>query len=277
MKELAIECKHIYKQYSLYHKPVEQLKFIFNKKKQGKTHTALSDINFQVSQGEILGIIGMNGSGKSTLSRIIAGITSQTSGDIICNGYVNMLSANTGLNFFMTGIENIRYKCLLMGISKERAKELIPQIIEFSDLGDYIYQPLRTYSSGMRARLGFSISVYIIPDILIIDEALAVGDMGFAAKCTKIMKQLKEQKRTIIFVSHAVTSMQGFCDRIIWLNQGKLIADDVPEHLILPYCAFVRDYNDMTNNERLNFCPDVKEYQRKHLSKDIWEKINGKK
>lgn len=275
MENIAIECINLNKQYSLHHKPIDQIKSLLGKRK-GNTHNALVNINLQVKKGEILGLIGMNGSGKSTLSRIIAGITSQTSGELICNGYVNMLSANTGLNMYMSGIDNIRYKCLLMGISKSKTEEVLPKIIEFSDLGDYINQPLRTYSSGMRARLGFSISVFIIPDILIVDEALAVGDMGFSAKCTKKMREFKEQKRTIIYVSHAVTSMQSFCDRIVWLNQGKIIADDVPEHIIMPYCAFAREYTDMSNEERKSFEPDIRAYQKKHLPQNVWEKINGK-
>lgn len=275
MDEIAIECKNISKQYHLSSKPLTQIQCLLGLKKGDRIHHALDNVSFRVKKGEILGIIGMNGSGKSTLSRIIAGITKQTSGRLYCRGYANMLSANTGLNSYMTGLENIRYKCLLMGISKKKMDKLIPKIVAFSDLGKFIDQPLRTYSSGMRARLGFSISVFIVPDILIIDEALAVGDMGFSAKCTKKMRELKAKNRTIIYVSHSVNSMQNFCDRIIWLNQGKLIADDVPERLIAPYCAFARDYTEMTDKERMYFKPDVREYQKKYLPKEVWEAIEN--
>lgn len=269
MEKIAIECKNICKQYSLYCSPLNLIKSLRGVNSKERVHKALNNISFSVQSGEILGLIGMNGSGKSTLSRIIAGITFPTSGEVICNGYVNMLSANSGLNFYMTGLENIRYKCLLMGMKKKETEELLPKIVEFSDLGDYIYQPLRTYSSGMRARLGFSISVFIIPDVLIVDEALSVGDMGFSAKCAEKIKELKSQKRTIIYVSHAVTAMQGFCDRIIWLNQGKIVADDIPEKIIMPYCAFAREYADMTNEERKVFEPDIKDYQDKYLPKNV--------
>ena len=275
MDEIAIECKNISKQYHLSSKPLTQIRCLLGLKNGDRIHRALDNVSFRVKKGEILGIIGMNGSGKSTLSRIIAGITKQTSGRLYCRGYANMLSANTGLNSYMTGLENIRYKCLLMGISKKKMDKLIPKIVAFSDLGKFIDQPLRTYSSGMRARLGFSISVFIVPDILIIDEALAVGDMGFSAKCTKKMRELKAKNRTIIYVSHSVNSMQNFCDRIIWLNQGKLIADDVPERLIAPYCAFARDYTEMTDKERMYFKPDVREYQKKYLPKEVWEAIEN--
>lgn len=247
---------------------------MFGKNKGAFTHSVLTDINLTVQKGEIIGLIGMNGSGKSTLSRIIAGITAPSCGTIRRDGEVNMLSASTGLNPYMTGMENIKYKCLLMGMDKKETERLIPDIVSFADLGAYIDYPLRTYSSGMRARLGFSVSVFILPDILIVDEALSVGDMGFAAKCTEKMNELKVQKRTIIYVSHAVTSMQGFCDKILWLNQGKVVAYDKPEYLIMPYCAFAREFAAMTNDERENFSPDVSEYQKKYLKPEVWEEIH---
>lgn len=180
-----------------------------------------------------------------------------------------MLSAASGLNEYMTGVENIKYKCLLMGVPKKKAQEVLPQIIDFADLGEYINQPLRTYSSGMRARLGFSISVFILPDILIVDEALSVGDMGFAAKCTEKMRQLKTDRRTVLFISHSVAQMDGFCDRVLWLYNGRKIAEDLPNRLILPYCAFAREYSAMTNDERRQFQPDVEAYQKQYLPPDI--------
>lgn len=271
MKKVVIECKNISKSYVLHHKPLEQIKALIGKERKEHVHIALKNINMIVREGEILGLIGMNGSGKSTLSRIIAGITAQTSGEVICHGDVNMLSANTGLNLYMTGIDNIKYKCMLMGIPKIETENLLPRIVKFSDIGDYINQPLRTYSSGMRARLGFSISVFVLPDILIVDEALSVGDMGFSAKCAEKIKELKAQKRTIIYVSHAVASMQGFCDRVIWLNQGEIVADDIPENIILPYSAFAREYTEMTNEERKSYKPDILEYQRKYLPQKVRE------
>lgn len=269
MDGIAVQCTNLCKTYSLSRNPADQIRSLWSRQKKPKYMYALKDVNLTLRRGEIIGIIGMNGSGKSTLSRIIAGITAPSSGTVTCNGTVNMLSAASGLNEYMTGIENIKYKCLLMGIPKETIRELLPKIIDFADLGDYMNQPLRTYSSGMRARLGFSISVFILPDILIVDEALSVGDMGFAAKCAEKMRQLKTDKRTVIFISHSVSQMDGFCDRVLWLYHGEKIAEDVPNRLILPYCAFARDYSAMTNEERKQFHPDVEAYQRKYLPLDV--------
>lgn len=224
---------------------------------------ALDHVNLFVRKGEILGVIGLNGSGKSTLARIFAGITTPTSGIALCHGQVNMLSISTGLNLYMTGIENIQYKCRLMGLSKAQSSSLLPKIADFSDLGVYLEQPLRTYSSGMRARLGFSIAINILPDILVVDEALSVGDMGFAGKCAEKMRELQNEQRTILYISHAVGGMQNFCDRVVWLHNGRVVAVDKPEKLILPYCAFAREYAEMTNSEKRETWPDLKTYQRK--------------
>lgn len=269
MDDIAVQCSNLSKTYSLTRNPLDQVRSLLGKQKNQRHMYALKDVDLTLHRGEIIGIIGMNGSGKTTLSRIIAGITAPSSGTVTCNGAVNMLSAASGLNEYMTGIENIKYKCLLMGVPKKKVQEVLPEIIDFADLGDYIYQPLRTYSSGMRARLGFSISVFILPDILIVDEALSVGDMGFAAKCAEKMKQLKDDKRTVLFISHSVAQMDGFCDRVLWLYNGQKIAEDIPNRLILPYCAFAREYSAMTNDERKQFQPDVKAYQQKYLPPDL--------
>lgn len=269
MDDIAVQCTHLSKTYSVSTGAIQQIGSLLNPKKKRNVTYALRNVDLTLRRGEIIGIIGMNGSGKTTLSRIIAGITAPTSGTVVCNGAVNMLSATSGLNDYMTGLENIKYKCLLMGISKKRIQEVLPDIVAFADLGDYINRPLRTYSSGMKARLGFSISVFILPDILIVDEALSVGDTGFAAKCAVKMKQLREDRRTVLFVSHSVAQMDGFCDRVLWLYNGEKIAEDVPNRLILPYCAFAREYSAMTNDERKRFHPDVEEYQRRTLPPDL--------
>ena len=269
MDDIAVQCTHISKTYSVNSGAIRQIGSLLTPNKKRNVTYALRDVDLTLRRGEIIGIIGMNGSGKTTLSRIIAGITAPSSGTVVCNGAVNMLSATSGLNDYMTGLENIKYKCLLMGISKKRIQEVLPEIVDFADLGDYINRPLRTYSSGMKARLGFSISVFILPDILIVDEALSVGDTGFAAKCAEKMKQLREDRRTVLFVSHSVGQMDGFCDRVLWLYNGRKIAEDIPKRLILPYCAFAREYSAMTNDERKQFCPDVEAYQRRTLPPDL--------
>ncbi len=262
---LAIECKNLYKRYPMYSGDFERLKGLFLPFYKPKEFTALSNINLEFKKGEIVGLIGLNGSGKSTLSSIIAGITYPSEGIIEVNGEVNMLSANAGMENQLTGLENIDYKCLLLGFSKEQTRVIKDDIIRFADIGVHINQPLRTYSSGMRSRLGFAISVHMNPDILIIDEALAVGDNSFTDKCLAKMNEFKEKGKTIIFVSHSVTQMKGFCDRVIWLNKGHIVGSETPERIIMPYCGFAREFNGMTNEERNDLNVILKDYQDKYL------------
>lgn len=262
---LAIKCSNLYKKYPLYSGDVERLKGLFLPFYKPNEFVALSDINLELKKGEIVGLIGLNGSGKSTLASIISGITYATSGSIEVEGKVNMLSANAGMENQLTGIENIDYKCLLLGFTKEETNAIREDIIKFADIGVHINQPLRTYSSGMRSRLGFAISVHMNPDILIIDEALAVGDNSFTDKCLAKMEEFKRQGKTILFVSHSVTQMNGFCDKVIWLNKGKIIGIEEPKNIIMPYCGFAREFNAMTHDERAEFKPNLKEYQEKYL------------
>ncbi|MDG5852742.1 ABC transporter ATP-binding protein [Clostridium beijerinckii] len=262
---LAIKCTNLYKKYPLYSGDFERLKGLFLPFYKPKEFAALSNINLEFKKGEIVGLIGLNGSGKSTLSSIITGITYATDGTVEVDGEVNMLSANAGMENHLTGVENIDYKCLLLGFSKSETEFIREDIINFADIGVHINQPLRTYSSGMRSRLGFAISVHMNPDILIIDEALAVGDNSFTEKCLDKMNEFKEKGKTILFVSHAVAQMDEFCDKIVWLNKGNIVGVDVPEKIIKPYCIFARQFNAMTNDERSNFEVNLKEYQEKFL------------
>lgn len=268
MKEnLAIRCSELCKRYPLYSSDIERLKGLFLPHYKPKEFVALSNINLEIKKGEIVGLIGLNGSGKSTLASIISGITYATSGQIEVCGEVNMLSANAGMENQLTGIENIDYKCLLLGFSKKEISIIREDIVKFADIGVHINQPLRTYSSGMRSRLGFAISVHMNPDILIIDEALAVGDNSFTDKCLDKMQQFKKQGKTIIFVSHSVAQMKDFCDRIIWLNKGEIVGIEEPQNIILPYCGFAREFNIMTHEERERFSPRLSDYQGKYLIK----------
>lgn len=264
-KNLAIECRDIYKKYPMYHGDYDRLKGMLLPRYKPEEFLALEGINLQVKKGEILGMIGLNGSGKSTLASIITGITYPSSGSVEVDGEVNMLSANAGMDNYLTGIENIRYKCILLGFSNEQIEEIMPDIIEFADIGKHIDQPLRTYSSGMRSRLGFAISVHINPDILIIDEALSVGDNSFADKCLNKMNEFKDSGKTIIFVSHAVTQMNDFCDKVMWIHRGKVLGIEHPDNIIMPYCGFAREFNAMTVDERNSYTPVLKEYQEKYL------------
>lgn len=264
-KEIAVKCDKIYKTYPFYQGNWDRLKGMLLPGHKTEEFTALEDISIEIPQGQILGMIGLNGSGKSTLASIITGITYPTSGSINVKGEVSMLAANSGMDNYLTGIENIRYKCILMGLATNQIEEIMPDIIEFADIGRYIEQPLRTYSSGMRSRLGFAISVHMEPDILIIDEALSVGDNSFADKCFLKMNEFKDNGKTIIFVSHAVPQMQEFCDKILWLHRGKILGVEEPDKIIMPYCGFAREFNAMTIEERNEHIPTLEEYQNKYL------------
>ena len=163
---------------------------------------ALKNVSFSIDRGEIVGILGTNGSGKSTLSAIIAGISTPTSGEVRIKGEQSLIAINTGLNNQLTGLENIKVKGALLGLSKSKIEEITQGVIEFAELGDFLYQPVKIYSSGMKSRLGFAISISLDPDIIIIDEALSVGDSSFAAKCRKKMEEFKQLGKTILYESH---------------------------------------------------------------------------
>lgn len=262
---IAVSCRGLYKCYDLYNGDFERFKGLILPGYKSRRFTALNNINLDFYEGEIVGIVGLNGSGKSTLSSIIAGITYPTEGEVQVEGEVDMLSAGSGMLPNLTGIENIKYKCMLLGFSAKHTREIQDSIIEFADIGEYIRQPVRTYSSGMRSRLGFAISVHMNPDILIIDEALAVGDSSFTDKCLEKMNEFKRKKKTILFVSHSVMQMQGFCDKVVWLHRGTVLGFGKPDRMLRPYCGFAREWNAMTNTERDQLKPTLAMYQEKYL------------
>lgn len=265
MIEYAVKCNNLLKRYPMYKGDYERLKGLLFPGYKPDEFVALKGINLEIPKGQIMGLIGLNGSGKSTLSSIIAGITYADAGDLTVNGDVSMLSASAGLDNYLTGIENIKYKGILLGFKDSDIKNMMQDIIDFADIGEHINLPLRTYSSGMRSRLGFAISVHMDPDILIIDEALSVGDNSFTDKCLAKMNEFKAKGKTIIFVSHSVTQMEGFCDKVMWLHKGEVLGIDSPCNIIMPYCGFAREFNSMTSAERLNFFPSLQFYQHKYL------------
>lgn len=244
-KEIAIELKHVSKIYKLKRKDK-------NAEKSSKVQYfyALKDISLEIEKGSVVGILGTNGSGKSTMSTLLAGISSPDEGEIIVNGEQALISINTGLNKQLTGLENIELKGALLGFKKKQIKELTERVISFAEIGDFLYQPVKKYSSGMKSRLGFSINLCLDPDIIIVDEALSVGDRAFARKCLKRMTELKEEGKTILFISHSLPQVQDFCDSAIWLEGGKLREqgdiDTVCEH----YSEYVEQYNALTNAEK---------------------------
>ena len=265
MQEPVIQISHLNKQYTIYKGEMAQLAgFLFNRKCGERIH-ALRDINLSIYQGEIVGFVGLNGSGKSTLSRIIAGITHQTSGDVTIQGTASMLSAGVGLDSNLTGKENIQYKCLLLGFTPQRIREIEQKIIDFADIGVYIDQPLRMYSSGMRARLGFAISIHLDPDILIVDEALSVGDVSFSEKCMERMRALCQAGKTVIFVSHSSAQMEKLCSRILWLHKGECVGYGETQDIMTEYKAFAAQWRGMSAEERAVCRPKLNEERRKVL------------
>ncbi len=234
MDNCALEVKHVTKEYKLYESEMARLKEAFHpfRKSYHKTFFALNDINIRINKGEKVGIIGANGAGKSTLLKIITGVLNPTQGELVTHGRVAaLLELGAGFNQDYTGIENIRLNGVLMGDSARKTEEKIQQIMDFADIGDFIYQPVKSYSSGMFVRLAFATQIFSDPDILIVDEALSVGDIRFQQKCYRAMDSLMEEK-TVVLVTHDTAAVTRFCDRIIWINKGRVMYDgDVAEGL----------------------------------------------
>ena len=254
----SIIAKNISKGYKMYSSPKQKLMDLILPKGAGKTFYALKDLSFKVEKGEVVGLLGLNGSGKSTLSNILGGVSMPTSGEIKINGESALIAIGLGMNNFLTGIENIELKALMMGYKKSEVEEIKQEIIDFADIGEFINQPLRTYSSGMRSRLGFAISVYTNPDILVIDEALSVGDPTFTQKCLDKMNEFKESGKTIFFVSHSLPQIKQFCNKAMWLEYGRLREYGDVEEVLPRYQAYINDINKMSEKEKA-------EYKRKVL------------
>ena len=248
MSKYAVQFKNVSKIYSLKTK---------NKNASNKKFYALKNISFNIEKGEIVGILGSNGSGKSTVSSIIAGITSVDSGEIIINGEQSLIAINTGLNNQLTGLENIKLKGALLGLSKEKVEKITQGVIDFAELGDFLYQPVKRYSSGMKSRLGFAISINLDPDIIIIDEALSVGDSGFAAKCMKKMEEFKESGKTIFFVSHSLSQVKSFCNKALWIEGGELRAYGEIDAIANQYDEYIKDLKKKSEKEKKIFMENV--------------------
>ncbi|WNF37330.1 teichoic acids export ABC transporter ATP-binding subunit TagH [Bacillaceae bacterium IKA-2] len=246
----AIVVKNLTKKYKLYTKRSERFLDIISSKSYGEDFFALSDVSFEVDKGDVVGFLGVNGSGKSTLSNIIAGIIPETSGTVSVNGETALIAVAAGLKGDLTGRENIELKCLMLGFSPIEIKAMEENIIEFAELERFIDQPVKSYSSGMKSRLGFSISVNINPDILIIDEALSVGDKAFAEKSLEKMGDYKAKGKTMIFVSHSIGQMKQFCEKILWLEFGQVKEYGPADEIIPLYEAFIKEYKKMSKQER---------------------------
>lgn len=269
MEDYAIKFEHVSKIYKL------------NKKNDGKSKSsvtqrfyALKDISFEIPKGEVVGILGTNGSGKSTLSLILAGISQIDEGSMDIHGEQALVAINTGLNMQLTGLENINVKGALLGLTKKRIQEITEGVIEFAELGDFLYQPVKKYSSGMKSRLGFSISLYLDPDIIIVDEALSVGDKGFAQKCLNKMNELKKEGKTIIFISHSLPQVRDFCQKAMWIEGGELRRYGDVNEVCDEYGEYVDFYNSLKKKEKKKY-NDEKFAKRILLNPKIskWERI----
>ena len=236
--EELISVKKVSKVYRLYDRAIDRLleSVSIRKKSYHKDFFALQDISFSVKKGEAVGIIGTNGSGKSTMLKIITGVLTPTSGSVETKGTVcALLELGAGFNQDYTGIENIYMNGTMMGISKEEMDKKLPDILDFADIGDFVYQPVKSYSSGMFVRLAFALYISIDPEILIVDEALSVGDVFFQAKCYHRMDELKKKGTTILMVTHDLGSVMKYCDRVILFNKGEKVGEGLPGEMVDQY------------------------------------------
>ncbi len=254
---VSVNIEHVTKEYRIYRNNKERLKDVIVPFHKNKTFYALNDLSLTAYEGDVIGLVGINGSGKSTLSNMIGGSLSPTKGDIKRDGDVSVIAINAGLNGQLTGIENIEFKMLCMGFTRKQIKKLTPEIIEFSELGEFIYQPVKKYSSGMRAKLGFSINITTNPDILVIDEALSVGDQTFAQKCLDKIFEYKEQGKTIFFVSHNMKQVREFCTKIAWIEAGKLKQFGELDDVLPEYEKFLNDFKKRSKGEQKKFRNDL--------------------
>ncbi len=236
-KKVAISVEGVKKIYKLYQKPFHRVLDALGMGKHNyREHEALKGIDFEIHQGECVGIIGTNGSGKSTILKIITGVVNPTEGNVTVNGRISaLLELGAGFNMEYNGIENVYLNGTMMGFTEEEITAKLDDILAFADIGDYVYQPCKTYSSGMFVRLAFAVAINIEPEILIVDEALSVGDVFFQAKCYHKFEEFKKMGKTIVFVSHDLSSIQKYCDRVVLLNKGEKLGEGLARDMIDAY------------------------------------------
>lgn len=281
MGELAIKVEDISKMYKLYEKPKDRFKEALGltRKKRYYEHYALNHVSFDVKKGETVGIIGTNGSGKSTILKIITGVLNPTSGSLTVDGRISaLLELGAGFNMEYTGIENIYLNGTMMGFSREEISGRLDSILQFADIGDFVNQPVKTYSSGMFVRLAFAVAINIEPEILIVDEALSVGDVFFQVKCYHKFEEFKKMGKTILFVSHDLSSISKYCDRVILLNKGIKLAEGRPKEIVdmykqvlvqqeeerdVPETKGVKEYKAGAWKEKMEINPDFIDYGEK--------------
>ena len=250
--EYAIQVKDVTKIYKLYDKPIDRLKESLNPlhKNYHKDFYALNHISFQVKKGETVGIIGTNGSGKSTILKIITGVLTPTEGDVQVKGVISaLLELGAGFNSDYTGIENIYMNGTMMGFTRKEMDAKLQDILDFADIGDFVYQPVKTYSSGMFVRLAFALAINVDPEILIVDEALSVGDVFFQSKCYRRMDEIRKNGTTILMVTHDMGSIIKYCDKVVLLNKGEFIAEGEPGRMVDMYKKILAGQMDSLKEE----------------------------
>lgn len=243
----VIRVRGLSKKYNLYEKPIDRMKeaLSFSDKSYHREFYALKDVSFSVHKGETVGIIGCNGSGKSTILKIVTGVLNATSGEIDIHGRISaLLELGAGFNMEYTGIENVYLNGTMIGMSREEIDAKLQDILDFADIGDFVYQPCKTYSSGMFVKLAFAVAINIDPEILIVDEALSVGDVFFQAKCFRKFESFKEMGKTILFCSHDLGSISKYCDRVIVMHKGRVVQEGPPKEMIDLYKQILVDQYD---------------------------------
>ena len=272
MTDVAISVNHVSKVYKLYDNPMDRLKesLGLSRKKKYKEHYALNGISFEIKKGETVGIIGTNGSGKSTILKIITGVLNPTSGSVQVDGRISaLLELGAGFNMEYTGLENVYLNGTMLGFSKEEIDARLQDILDFADIGEFIHQPVKTYSSGMFVRLAFAVAINIDPEILIVDEALSVGDIFFQSKCFRKFEEFKERGKTILLVSHDLSSISKYCDRVILLNKGNKVSEGSPK-------VVVDEYKKILANKSEGVETETKEEAIDTPDKEVQNEQNGK-
>ena len=252
MSKYAIQVRDLTKMYKLYDRPSDRFREALglSRKKRYKEHYALKGLSFDVEEGECIGIIGVNGSGKSTILKIITGVLQPTSGTVSVDGRISaLLELGAGFNMEYTGLENVFLNGTMIGFSEDEIKSRLDDILKFADIGDFIHQPVKTYSSGMFVRLAFAVAINIDPEILIVDEALSVGDVFFQAKCFHKFEEFKNQGKTILIVSHDLSSIAKYCDRVLLLHHGELLNQGSPKAMVDLYKQLLVKQDPAVQNE----------------------------